>query len=119
MNISSSCRESYKAKTPKRFCPNPAPLARHLLPYPLVMIMKMTVMTFCHLSKGIKDSPKLSVEDDKNTFGADSSLQKGGPHHYKRCLPLPKGIFHLESTHTKGQTTFRCKGKPLQDVSSI
>jgi hypothetical protein len=81
--------------------------------------MKMTAMAFCHLSKGIKDSPKLSAEDDKNTFGADSSLQKGGPRHYKRCLPFPKCIFHLESTHTKGQTTFRCKGKPLQDVSFI
>jgi hypothetical protein len=53
------------------------------------MIMKMTVMTFCHLSKGIKDSPKLSVEDDKNTFGADSSLQKVVP-------TTTKGVSHFQ-----------------------
>jgi len=71
--------------------------------------MKMTAMTFCHLSKGIKDSPKLSVEDDKNTFGADFSLQKGGPHHYKRCLPLPKGISHLSPLIQKDKQPFGAK----------
>ena len=53
-NTSKQYKTLYKAKTRKQSCPNPAHLTRHLLPFPLETIMKMTALTFCHLSRDIK-----------------------------------------------------------------
>jgi len=97
-------------------CPNLAHLIRHLLPFPLEMIMKTIALTFCHLSRGIKK--KVSVEKYKYVFSsAVTHLQKVSP-------TSTKGVTHLQKmspTTAKARLPFSIKGGllPFQGQSKI